>query len=712
MADDTASTISSTGQRGDPSDIDETPENPEQLCGYWLQQIQYAERKFKFFRTRGDQIIRRYRNKRSTATPTVTNITVGQRRMNVLWANVELQMPFFYSQTPKANVSRRNKDKDPTGRWAALVLERVLQNSMAMRDFDYVIEQDLQNLLLPGWGCSMVEYIPEIQPEMEGQPEQVVWQEARLRYVNWRDQLTNPARYWEEVTWWAYVSYLTRKEVSAAYGPQIASEIALDHKPSKDTDDTMSKATVWCIWDKTSEKVLHVSTGYSKAPLGIYDPPVQFDGFFPIPRPLLGTIAPDSIIPTPDFDQYQDQADEIDLLTQRIYVLTRSLRLRGLYPGDMQSVKQLMDESTDADLIPVENWSSFTERGGSQGLVQWFPIEQVAQTLEWCYKARDIAVETMNKILGLSDIMQGQTDPNEALGTQQIKGQFGSLRPRDRQRDVQRYIRDLLRHSASVVGQHFTQEVIQKMSGAPLLTDQQKQAITLYQQRVAQMQQQWQQAAQMAQQAGQQPPPPPQLPQPAPTPDMMEAMQEPSWEQVIQLLRDEKMRGFMIDIETDSTVEADQIQEQNKAQQFLTGISQFMEAWAPLIEKSPPQIAGAMAKLGGELLMFGIRHYKAGESIETQIEEAVATIEKVTEQATNAPPMPDPKTQAATITAQAKVQEAGIHAQTAQVKGAAEQQKAKIDLIETAVDHQATMREKAADLALANAQPQAPVLPQ
>jgi len=716
MAEEAANSIDATGQRGDPSDNDPPPQTPEQVCSYWLQQIQYSERKFKYFRTRGDQIIRRYRNKRSTATPTVTNITVGQRRMNVLWSNVELQQPFFYSQTPRANVSRRNKDKDPKGRWAAIVLERVLQNSMAMQPFDHVIEQDVQNLLLPGWGCSMVEYVPEMQQDEQGQ-DQVVWQSAILRYINWRDQITNPARFWEEVTFWGYVSYLTRSQVAKAYGPEIAAEIALDHKPSKDTDDTMSKATIWCIWDKTTEKVFHISTGYSKAPLGEYDPPVKFEGFFPIPRPLLATVAPDTVIPTPDFDQYQDQADEIDLLTQRIYVLTRSLRLRGLYPGDMQSIKQLMDEGTDADLIPVENWSSFQERGGGKGLVEWFPIDQVAQTLEWCYKARDQAVATMNSIIGLSDLMQGQTNPNEAASTQTIKGQFGSLRPRDRQRDVQRYIRGLLKHMASVVGQHFTLEVMQEMSGVPLLTQQQKQTIQMYQQRVAQMQQQWQQVAMQARQVGQQPPPPPQPPQPAPTPEMMESMEEPAWEDILPLLQDDKLRGFTIDIETDSTVEADQIQQQSKAQTFLTGVSQFMEAWTPLIEKSPPQIAGAMAKLGGELLMFGVRHFKAGETIETQIEEAVEAIEKASEAAAQAPPQPNPKLQVEQIKAQTAQQKGQAEIQSTTIKSQAEIAKAKLDLVATEaehhanmLDHHANMAEKAADLQIAQAQP--PVLPQ
>ncbi len=670
---------------------------PEALATYWLNQIAYAERKIKQFRTRGDQIVRRYKNKRSTAVPTVTNVTVGQRRMNILWSNVQTMKPVLFSNTPKPNVQRRNKDKNPAGRWAALVLERVLTNTLDMQDFDFVLEQDVESLLLPGYGCSMVEYIPQVEND------QVGWQEARLRYVNWKDQLTNPARFWQEVTWWGYVSYLTRAEVGKAYGPKIAREIVLDHKVSKEADDSLSKATVWCIWDKNSQKVIHVSTGYPNAALGTYDPPVAFEDFLPIPRPLVSTTATDSTIPVPDFDQYQDQADEIDMYTQRIYVLGRSLRLRGLYPGDMQSVRQIMDTSGDADLIPVENWAMLGERGGANGLVVWFPIDQVAKVLIECHDNRDKAMQAMYEITGISDIIRGASDPNETLGGQQLKAQFASVRIRDRQKDVQRYIVQILRHMSSVIGQHFELPVIQKMSGANLLTNEQKQAIEAAQQLQAQRMAQWQMQAQAAQQAGMPLPPQPQPQGPQPTANMLEAMEEPSWEEVMAILRDEKMRGFIIDIETDSTVEADQMAQQQKAEQFIAAISQFMTAWLPVLQIKPD-----LAPLAGELLMYGVRQFKAGAAIETEIEEAVEKLTKQAEELVANPP-PNPEAEMA----QAKTQVAQIGAQTAKVKAGAEMQKAqtevegaKIDLVGKVLDHHANQADRAAELAITQAQPE------
>src|SRR6185437_7389968 len=106
---------------------------------------------------------------------------------------------------------------------------------------------------------------------------------------------------------------------------KIRDEIALDHKEDKSSSESTSKAVVWVIWDSKSKRVLHIATGYTQAPIGVMPPPVAFDGFFPRPRPLNATTSTDSTIPTPDFDQYVDQADEIDMLTQRIGLLAKAL---------------------------------------------------------------------------------------------------------------------------------------------------------------------------------------------------------------------------------------------------------------------------------------------------------------------------------------------------------------------------------------------------
>ena len=53
-------------------------------------------------------------------------------------------------------------------------------------------------------------------------------------------------------------------------------------------------------------------------------------------------------------------------------------------------------------------------------------------------------IEDIYQIMGMSDIMRGATDPNETLGAQQLKTQYGSTRIRDKQQEMVRLARDLV----------------------------------------------------------------------------------------------------------------------------------------------------------------------------------------------------------------------------------------------------------------------------
>lgn len=668
----------------DPADGDDRDgppkKTPQQIADYWLGQVQSAEKKRKPFITRGRQIIKRYKNKR---TLTTLGVPLANRRMNILWSNVQTQKPVLYAQEPKANVSRRNKTKDAIGRTASIVLQNCLQNSLGAEDFSHVMDQVVEDRLLPGSGQSMVEYVPQIEEDKVG------FQAAETRYIHWEDWCTNPARYWKEVTWWAYKAYLTRKEcydIALKTDKELAAdvwkELTLDHREANDdpnknapnqTGDSPGKAVVWCIWDMTAKQVIQIATGYAKAPLATMPPPVSFDGFFPIPRPLQSSTSNDSILPVPDFEQYVDQADEIDLMTQRIAVLSKALRLRGIYPADMDAVKMLMD-GDDADMIPYDQWQMIVERGGIEALVMWFPIEAIAKTLVYCIEARDKAIEIMYQVTGISDIQRGDTDPQETKGAQQLKAQFGGIRLRQSQKDVQRFIRDVLRLKAEVICEHFTLENIQAMSGVRLLTDEQKKMVQQAMQMWQQFGQAQQQAAEMAKQTGQQPPPmpPPGIPQP--TEEMVEALKEPSWEQIMGVLRNEKLRGFIVDVETDSTIEPDQQAQQQAATEFVAAVAQFMTAALPIMQAEP-----AAVDFLGELMAWTTRQWKGADTIEGAVDEFVDKMKKKVEQMQANPPPPAPEVQVAQIKAGAETQKAQADVQATQMQAQADQQQTQLE---------------------------------
>jgi hypothetical protein len=82
-----------------------------------------------------------------------------------------------------------------------------------------------------------------------------------------------------------------------------------------------------------------------------------------------------------------------------------------------------------------------------------------------------------------------------------------------------------------------------------------------------------------------------------------------------EVLRDDKLRGFKIDIETDSTVQPDADAEKQARTELLTGIGQFSQAMGAAIQ------AGVMTpELAQTLIQWALRAFKMGASVEEELE--------------------------------------------------------------------------------------------
>jgi hypothetical protein len=84
----------------------------------------------------------------------------------------------------------------------------------------------------------------------------------------------------------------------------------------------------------------------------------------------------------------------------------------------------------------------------------------------------------------------------------------------------------------------------------------------------------------------------------------------------IGILRSDKLRGFKIDIETDSTIPADKEAEQGKAVEFLGAVGQYLTAVMPAVQGGIVPV-----KVAREGLLFGVRRFKVGSEFEEVIEE-------------------------------------------------------------------------------------------
>jgi len=663
---------------------DSVQDDAGKLARYWITRLQECDRWQQNYLDRCKRIVRRYRNERPMAEQPLGN---DSRRFAILWSNTETLAPAVYAHSPKPVVMRRFKDADPVGRQASEVLERALTYSMDQYEFDDHIKLARTDYLLLARGTVWVRYVPheavDDQRGMEAEevedegpsvtnnaetPDQIPYAEVVCDHVAYDDFGMEPCRSWDETTYvWRRV-FMSRKELIERFGRKIGAKVPLDWSPassqnpdtavtSGDGDegsDRIKRAAVYEIWDKETAKVYWICKSYPNSPLDVKDDWLKLQGFFPCPRPLTGSLAPDSYIPIPDFVYYQDQAEELDELTARIGTLVDGLKLIGVYAGEEQATLQNLFMQPSGTLVPIQSMAQFSDKGGLKELIQWMPIEQVAATLEQCFEARKRILDDIYQITGIADILRGMSDPRSTATAEQLKGQWGSLRVRDKQKEMSRFARDVLRLQAQIIATQFGVSTLKAMTDVKMFdTAQQKQAV---------MQALDPQAQQMRAQQGQPPLP---MPPGANPLELQQMAQRPTWEEVNGLLKNTPMRSFHIDVETDSTIEPDETEQKQSRVEFITALSQYIGAALPLLQ-SAPQAAPLIAQ--GALYLT--RGFRAGREMED-------TIETVFEQLLQNPPKVPGKEASGDPNA---VQVATIEQQTEQIKqsGAANVEQLKI----------------------------------
>lgn len=591
---------------------------PEEVARRWHAEIELALDNHKKWHEQGDKVVTRYRDEdRRTGS-----------RFNILWANTETLKPTLYGATPIPDVRRRitdSRNPDPVARDAAMILERGLAFSIDDYPFDSTIISAIEDWILPGRGAVRITYEPTfapveaeptfidnitetIDPETgevtarkffigedevpeadvlnvnavvgeanpailgalpddqrpyilaEGDDEEVVYEEVRCEPVYWKHLLTSPEPRWEDKRWIAFESQMTRDELVSEYG-DVGKKVTLDFTPSsaakvaKEQKEFFKSATVYEIWDRDNREVIVLAKSYKDSVLETNPDPLHLRDFFPMPPPLMAITTTDEPLPIPMFLIYQDQADELDRVTGRITKLIEGLKVRGVYDKVEAQLKDLVNKP-DNTLIGIDNFHELVQKGGLDGIISFLPIEQIAKVLSGLYLQRDQIKQTIYEIIGLSDILRAATDPQETARAQTLKAQFGSLRLSGAQREVQRFVRDIFRIKAEVMAEHFSPESLSVMTGIE------------------------------------------------------------TTDEIMDLIRSDSPRVFRIDIETDSTIAADDAGEQKRRTEFLAAITGFANQWLPGVQ------AGVIPfELFKALLMFGVRGFKVGREIEDALEQ-------------------------------------------------------------------------------------------
>lgn len=592
----------------------------------WMDAIQIASKEEETWRKTAENAVLIYRqhDKRKESGETLTS---RDRRFNILHANVETILPAIYNSTPIPDVRRRFGDPDKVAKEVCDLIERALAYSTDAYDFDDTIEFANKDNELTGRGVTRVRYMPYVADD------ELAYEEVLCEHVPWKHFRRGPGRVWSDVPWIAFELFLTRDQL-VALAPKVGNKVNLDCAISgaddkKDGDnppEIFKRARVWEIWDKDTRKVIFIAESHKEGPIREEDDPLGLTEFYPIPRPLTAIRTSDSLIPVVPYEIYKDQAEELERVSQRIMALTESLKARGVYDSRAKEIEQLAD-ADDNTLIGIENVATFADGSKLQDKIHYWPLEVIIATLEKLYLARDQIKQTIYEITGIADILRGQTDPDETLGAQELKSEWGSLRIQKRQKDVERYARDLFDIKTEIIAKKFQWQTIQIMTGIQLPTAEQKQ----------QLQAQIQQAQMQAQATGQ----PPQIP-----PEAAELLEKPTQEEVEQLLRSD-LRGFRVDVESDSTVRGDLTKRQNNMNLFLQGTAQYAQAMGPIV--MAPQFQSLMPAVM-EIYAAFARNFKLGKQAEDALDSVADDAKKMAENPP--PPQEDPSVQVEKLKAQ------------------------------------------------------------
>lgn len=618
-----------------PTDV--SPAREEDFYRKWMKEIDFAMKREKTYRQTGQKCVDLYEAKEAASTP-----------FAILYSNVETTAPAVYNARPIPIVQRRFKDEDPVGRAVADVGTRLLKylidNESGNYDaFDDLMQANVLEALIVNRGITRFKFVAK-----DGKLSECAHGEA----VRWDKFFHGYARTWKKVPWIGFEWDMTEKEAKENFPGKA---LSFDNLP--DTDETDSPAEnrqqlegvklckVYEIWDKAARKVYFFSECYPKGPLKVVDDPLGLTGFFPIPRPLNFMRKVTTLVPTPLYEQYKQQAQELNEITRRLKAIIKAVKFRGAYNSTIEGIEKMLT-ADDNELVPVENLASMPDNTGIDKILYIVPINDLVQTAQSLYQQREQVKQVIYEITGISDILRGASVASETATAQNIKNQWGSLRLKKMQKEVQRYCRDCLGILFEIAANRFELETLAQMTGAPYLTDAQKQEI---QAAIAARQQQ--QAGPMLPGQPMAQPQPVQLP-----PELQLLLSAPSWDQIYSVMQDAVAVNYRTEIETNSTIDAEAAQDKQDIAELLNALSQFLNGIAPLVQQGvlPFQIAQQM-------LLTISRRYNFGSELEDSIKSMQAP-----QPQNEADPAAEAKAMEAKIQAEAKAQQTKLDMQLAQ----------------------------------------------
>ena len=556
---------------------------------FWASQIASAKHRESKWRKQGDKIVDIYRS------------GIGKNHFNILWANTEILKAATLSNISPPSVTRRHRDEDPTAKQASDILERSLEFISDDEDWARNLRKCRDDMLLAGRGTMWYEYdadfelvpmeeierLPQVdeagelieseaiyhiggqitKPDMvnsEGAYLEIQGQQrVTAKYVYWKDFLHSDSRSEEDIWWKARRHGLNVDEITSLLGEEATKKIDL---PEVTNDSKTEVYEIWEIWCKTTRKRIWF-TDRATDTLEVEPAPCQLTTFFPCPKSLYPFETTNTMVPVPEYTVYQPQAQELNTIVQRLTKLTELLKVAGVYNGASADALIDMNILGDGEYKAIQNAGSFQQSGGFQGALHSLPLQEIITTIQGLEARKGIIKGEIYEITGISDVIRGDTKVHETATAQRLKGSYGSLRLRPRREPMEEFIRDGYRIMSELISDKFTSSNLERMTG-------------------------------------------------------LEANEE-----VMELLKNDQMRSFRIDVETDSTVQPNEEIDQRRAVEYGSVVGNLLQQALPAAQAFP-----ALGPYLGETVKFISRQFKAGRGLENSLNEVIEQLNQAAQQ--------------------------------------------------------------------------------
>ena len=598
---------------------------------HWVKEFAAARKSVSKWHKEAMKAVDKYLDDRRGENDEFGEVTT---RLNLFHANITTLMSMLYGRIPRVDIGRRFADADDDqARVAGEILSRMLNTDIeeAGEDIASVFRNCLQDRLIPGFGTARVRYqFDEEDGEIRNEWVDIV-------YTHWRDCLWSPCRTYPELRWKAYRSYMSKEEVKQRFPKCDISKIDFKSKGPMSKgrydkeEEVHPQAEIWEIWNRTTRTVEYWTEGYEDM-LEEGEDPLELEGFWPDPPPLISNLTTSKYMPKSDWAISQDLYNEIDELETRITMLTRACKVVGVYDKANEGIQRMFTEGLENDLIPVDNWAMFSEKGGIAGTIDWMPLKDIVDAVQILTEKQSEKIQKLYQITGMNDVMRGAAQQGSARisATQrQLEANYGSIRIEALQNEFARWVSDLQGLKAEIIAKHFQPYCILQQSNI------------------------------MA------------------TPDA------PLADKAVELIKAPGASRWRITVRPETLAIADYAQLKQERTEYLMGVAQFMQSAAPMVEMKPESAPFMM-----KLMKWGMAGFRGSSEIEGVMDQAISAMEK-------APPQqkPDPEQMKAQAEMQKMQMEMQMAQQDHQAKMMSDQQKAKMEMMEMQAKFQLEMKQ-------------------